>query len=146
MKKIMIVYLSVEGHTAQLAEFLAEGVRISGCEADIKKITEIKSADDLKGYDGYLFGCPTYHRDMPEKMKTFLFMVKNAGLQGKAAGAFGSYTHSGDAPKIIFDTMEHVFKMKVSSLGSFNVLEDKIDTPQYIKACHDYARSVCEAA
>jgi len=146
MKKILVAYLSLNGNTQRLADYMAEGIRISGCDAETKKITEIKSPDDLTGYDGYLFGCPTYHRDMPQAMKSFLFIAKQAGLQAKAGGAFGSYTHSGDAPKIIFDTLEHVFKMKVTALGSMNVLEDKIDTQEYIRACHNYAKAVCEAA
>ncbi len=143
MKKVLITYLSLSGHTATIAEYIAEGVRIAGHEAELKKITDIKKPEDMKGYDGYLLGSPTYHRDMPASMKTFLFIAKQAGLQGKAGGAFGSYTHSGDAPKIIFDTMEHVYKMKVSQLGSLNILEDKIDSQEFIKAGQDYAKSVC---
>ena len=144
MKKVLIVYLSVKGHTEQLADYIAEGVRINGNEAVLKKVSEIKTADDLKGYDAYIFGCPTYHRDMPQKFKTFLFLAKEAGLEGKAGGAFGSYTHSGDAPKIIFETMEFVFNMKVVNLGSINIKEADIGKPDYIKACHDYAKAVCE--
>jgi flavorubredoxin len=142
MKNVLVVYLSIAGHTEQLAEYIAEGIRIAGCEAEVKKISEIKSEKDLQGYDGYVFGCPTYHRDMPEPMKTFLFLVHKAGLGGKVGGAFGSYTHSGDAPKIIFDTLEHVFKMKVTNLGSFNVKEAVVDTPEYLKACHDYGKEM----
>ena len=144
MKKVLVSYLSLDGHTERLAEYLAEGVRISGCEAEIKKIPELKDVKDLEGYQGYIFGCPTYHRDMPQLMKTFLFLAKNAGLTGKAGGAFGSYTHSGDAPGLIFDTLKHVLKMKVVSLGSLNVVEDKVDTREYLKACHDYAKALCE--
>jgi flavorubredoxin len=142
MKNVLVVYLSIAGHTEQLAEYIAEGIRIAGCEAEVKKISEIKSEKDLQGYDGYVFGCPTYHRDMPEPMKTFLFLVHKAGLGGNVGGAFGSYTHSGDAPKIIFDTLEHVFKMKVTNLGSFNVKEAVVDTPEYLKACHDYGKEM----
>ena len=69
-----------------MAEFVAEGVRFSGNGADIKKVSEIKTEKDLAGYDGYIFGCPTYHRDMTENMKTFLFLAKKAELAGKAGG------------------------------------------------------------
>jgi flavodoxin len=142
MKSVLVVYLSLAGHTQTLAEFVAEGVRIAGCSAEIKKISDIKNEKDLTGYDGYVFGCPTYHRDMPQAMKTFLFLANKADLEGKVGGAFGSYTHSGDAPKIIFDTLEHVFKMNVVSLGSFNVKEAVVDTPEYLKACHDYGKAI----
>jgi len=142
MKNVLVAYLSIAGHTQTLAEYIAEGIRIAGCDAEVKKISEIKNEKDLQGFDGYVFGCPTYHRDMPEAMKTFLFLANKAGLEGKVGGAFGSYTHSGDAPKIIFDTLEHVFKMKVTNLGSFNVLEAVVDTPEYLKACHDYGKDI----
>jgi len=142
MKNVLVAYLSIAGHTQTLAEYIGEGIRIAGCEAEVKKISEIKNEKDLQGYDGYVFGCPTYHRDMPDAMKTFLFLVNKAGLEGKVGGSFGSYTHSGDAPKIIFDTLEHVFKMKVTELGSFNVKEAVVDTPEYLKACHDYGKAI----
>jgi len=74
-------------------------------------------------------------------MKTFLFMAKKANLEGKLAGAFGSYTHSGDAPAFIMETMEYVFKMEHFELGSFNLKEAVIDTPEGIKACQDYGRT-----
>ncbi len=146
MGKVLIAYFSLKGHTEKLAEYIAEGVRIAGCEVDVKKISEIKKAEDLQGYDAYIFGCPTYHRDMPQKMKTFLFLAKEAGLDGKIAGAFGSYTHSGDAPKLILETMEFVFNMKPVNLGSFNVKEANIDNMEYIRACQDYGKAVCEMA
>jgi hypothetical protein len=77
-------------------------------------------------------------------MKTFLFLAKKADIAGKAGGAFGSYTHSGDAPRLIFDTMEHVFKMNMTTLGSFNLLEAAVETREGMRACQDYGRSVGE--
>ena len=144
MKKVMIAYVSRNGNTEKMAELIAEGVRISGHEAELKKVPDIKNEKQMLGYDGYVFGCPTYHRDMTENMKTFLFIAQKASLQGKVGGAFGSYTHSGDAPKLIFDTMEFVFKMNMVDLGSFNLKEDTIDTGQGLRACHDYGKAVGE--
>jgi flavodoxin len=144
MKKVLIAYVSRTGKTEKMAEYIAEGVRFSGHGAEIKRVSEIKTEKDLAGYDGYIFGCPTYHRDMTENMKTFLFLAKKADLGGKAGGAFGSYTHSGDAPRFIFETMEHVFKMNMTSLGSFNLLEGAVDTREGLRACQDYGRSVGE--
>jgi|TARA_B100000315_G_scaffold119100_1_gene109154 flavorubredoxin len=120
-----------------MAEYIAEGVRFSGNSAEIKKLSEIKSEKELEGYDGYAFGCDTYHRDMTANMKTFLFMVEKAGLNGKVGSAFGSYTHSCDAPSYIFDTMEHVFKMDMTSLSSFNLLEHLVEDTEGMRACQD---------
>ncbi len=140
MGKVLIAYFSLSGNTEKMAEYIAEGVRFSEQQVVVKKISDIKSFNDLNGYDGYIFGSPTYHRDMAEPMKTFLFLAKKADLERKLAGAFGSYTHSGDAPAIIFDTMQYVYKMRTFELGSFNLKEASIDTVKGMRACQDYGR------
>lgn len=140
MKKVLIAYFSLTGNTEKMAEFIAEGVRISGQQATVKKIADIKNAADLAGYDGYIFGSPTYHRDMAEPMKTFLFLARKADLKLRLAGAFGSYTHSGDAPAIIFDTMQYVYRMEPFELSSFNLKEDALATAEGRRACQDYGR------
>lgn len=142
MKKVLIVYESRTGKTEKMAEFIAEGIRISGLEAEVKKLSEVKNEKDLQGYDGYAFGCPTYHRDITNGMKTFLFLAQKAGLANKVGGAFGSYTHSGDAPSIIYDTMEHVFKMTMTDLGSFNLKEQFVGEMDGIRACQEYGKGM----
>lgn len=142
MKKVLIAYDSRTGNTEHMAELIGEGIRIGGHAADLRKISEIKNEKEFQGYDAYVFGSPTYHRDMTNGMKTFLFLAQKGGLQGKVGGAFGSYTHSGDAPKLILDTMEYVFKMHVIDLGSFNLKEHIIATGDGIRACQDYGRAI----
>lgn len=144
MKKVLIAYDSRTGHTEKMAEYVAEGIRMGGNEATLKKIHSIKKEEDLAGYDAYVLGCPTYHRDMTGGMKTFLFLMQKANLEGKVGGAFGSYTHSGDAPGIIYDTMEYVFKMKMSDLGSFNLKEALVDGTEGLRACQDYGKGINE--
>ena len=144
MKKVLVCYFSRTGKTQQMAEYIAEGIRISGHEVEVKKISDIKNEKELMGYDGYVFGAPTYHRAMPGLVETFLFMAQKANLQGKVGGAFGAYTHSGDAPKMIFDTMEYVFKMNVVDLGSFNLLEHLVEARDGMKACHDYGKAISQ--
>lgn len=141
MIKVLIAYASLTGNTEKMAQFVAEGVRMSGCEATAKNISRIKESEDLEGYDGYIFGSPTYHRDMAGNMKTFLFMAKKANLEGKLAGAFGSNTHSREAPALVLETMEFVFKMEPFELSSLNLKEDLIDTPEGRKACQDYGKA-----
>jgi flavorubredoxin len=63
-----------------MASYIAEGIRMSGHDVEQKRISEIKTEKDISGYDGYVFGCPTYHRDMTEGMKRFLFVAHSAGL------------------------------------------------------------------
>ncbi|MFC2007411.1 flavodoxin family protein [Chloroflexota bacterium] len=140
MKKILIAYFSLTGTTQKMAEYMAEGVRISGQKVTIKKLSDIKDEEELAGYDGYIFGSPTYHRDMAEPMKTFLFLARKADLEGKLGGSFGSYTHDGNAPEMIFDTMQYVYKMVPFELGPFNLLEANAETSEGMHACQDYGK------
>jgi len=125
-----------------MADYIAEGIRFSGNEADIKKTTEIKNEKDMEGYDGYVFGCPTYHRDMTAGMKTFLFVAEKLNLVGKMGGAFGSYTHSGESAPMVFDTMQYVFKMDMVDLGPLSLKEAVIDTTDGTRACQDYGKAI----
>jgi flavodoxin len=160
MKKVLVAYFSLTGNTEQMANLIAEGIRISGHEAVVKKASDLKKADELGGYDGYIFGSPTHFGDIPDPMKTFLFLARKADLKGKLGGAFGSYTHDGNAPAIIFDTMQYVYKMEPFELGPFNLKESLLEEfrrgeeshRRYIagevhgeigegmRACHDYGR------
>ncbi|MDZ7582868.1 MAG: flavodoxin domain-containing protein [Deltaproteobacteria bacterium] len=144
MKKVFIGYVSRTGNTAKMAEYIAEGIRISGQTADVKTIAEVKSEKDLDGYDGYVFGCPTYHRDLTGGMKTFLFLAQKLNLLGKMGGAFGSYTHSGESASMIFDTMQHVYKMDVVDLGALSLKESVVSTADGRRACQDYGRAIGE--
>lgn len=142
MHKVLVAYISRTGMTEKMAHLIAEGVRMAGHEADVLKITEIDSEKDLEGYDGYILGCPTYHRDMTGGMKSFLFLAQKANLTGKMGGAFCSYTHSGESGPMIFDTMQFVYKMDMVDLGALNLKESVISSAEGIKACHDYGKSV----
>jgi len=140
MSKVLIAYFSLAGNTEKMAEFVAEGVRFGGHQVTLKKISALKNAEDLNGYDGYIFGSPTYHLDMAVPVKTFLFLANQANLEGKLAGAFGSYTHTGDASGMVLDTMENVFKMERFELGPFKLTENEMEKPEGPRACQDYGK------
>ena len=142
MKTVLIAYGSRTGNTENMANYIAEGVRFSGNEATLKKVTEIKKDDQLKGYDAYIFGSPTYHKNMIGTMQQFLFLAQKAGLEGRLAGAFGSSTHSGEAPGIIFATMQYVLIMNIIDLGPLTLKEDMIKTQEGIKACQQYGNAI----
>ncbi len=111
MAKTLVVYASRTGETRQIADLIAEGIRFSGHEAEVVESKAIKSEADLEGYDAYAFGSSTYHGEMLQAMKTFLFIAEKANLEGKAGGAFGSFGWSGEANDRIFNTMKHILKM-----------------------------------
>jgi flavodoxin len=144
MKKVLIAYFSRAGTTEKMAEYIAEGVRMGGHEATVMKISAIKNEKELSGFDGFVFGCPTYHKDMTSGMKQFLFVAEKANLIGKIAGAFGSHTHSGESAPMIFETMQHVFKMDTIDLGALNLTEAKMAGDEGIKACQQYGKALTE--
>ena len=111
MGKILIAYITRTGETEEMANIIAEGIRFTGHEAKVMNVIQIKNETEIEGYDGYAFGSPTYHGEMTQGMKKFLFMVEKANLEGKAGGAFGAFGWSGEAPDRIYDTMENIFKM-----------------------------------
>jgi flavorubredoxin len=116
MAKVLIVYATRTGETEKIGNLIAEGIRFSGHEATVAKVTDIKKEDDLKGYDGVVFGSPTYHGEMVKGMKTLLFMAEKAELEGKVGGSFGAFGWSGEAPDRIFETMKNIYKMNMVSI------------------------------
>ncbi len=115
MGKALVVYASRSGETKRIAELIAEGIRIQGAEASVADVTGVKTVEDLKGFDAYVFGSATYHGEMMQGMKTMLFLAEKAGLEGKVGGSFGAYGWSGEAPGRIFDTMKNIMKMDMVS-------------------------------
>ena len=141
MAKVLVVCATRTGETLKIGELIAEGIRLSGHEANVMKVNAIKKETDLQGYDGLVFGSATYHGDMIQGMKTMLFLAEKAGLEGKAGGAFGAFGWSGEAPDRIFNTMKNIFKMnmvggplrlKASSLGGG------------VQMAQDYGREIAE--
>jgi flavorubredoxin len=111
MANVLIVYATRTGETGRIAELIAEGVRFGGSQAKVVNVSEIKAESALAGYEALVFGAPTYHGDMIQSMKTFLFLAEKAELAGKVGGAFGAFGWSGEAPDRIYDTMKHIFQM-----------------------------------
>jgi flavodoxin len=146
MKKVLVAYFSAGGTTEKMAEYIAEGVRIGGGQAAVKKIEDVKKAADLAAYDGFIFGSPTYSLDIPAPMKKFLTLAQTAGLKGKPVGAFGTYTHDvgyqhdNHAPGMMLSALEKQVGMKPFELGPFALKEDVIGTGDGLKTCHDYGR------
>ncbi|MFP3981001.1 MAG: flavodoxin domain-containing protein [Desulfobacterales bacterium] len=139
MAKALVAYATRTGETQQIGELVAEGMRFSGIAVDVVDVKNIASEKDLSGYDAFVFGSPTYHGDMLQAMKTFLFLAEKAGLKDRAGGAFGSFGWSGEAAERIFETMKNIFGMdmadnplmlKNSSLGGG------------IKMAQDYGRQI----
>ena len=141
MAKALIVYATRTGETRQIGELIGEGIRFGGHQAEVVDVKTIKKEADLEGFDAYVFGSSTYHGEMLQAMKTFLFIAENANLEGKVGGAFGSYGWSGEANDRIFETMKHILKMDM--LG--DTLRLKSSTlGGGIQMAQDYGREIAK--
>ena len=96
MAGILVVYYSRGGHTAKMAELVAEGAQEAGAQVDLKSVEET-SAEELLQYDGIIAGSPTYYGQMSwELKKLFDDSVKfHQRLEGKVGGAFTSSANIG---------------------------------------------------
>jgi len=141
MANVLIVYATRTGETGRIAELIAEGVRFGGGQATVVNLNEIKSEAALAGYKALVFGAPTYHGDMIQSMKTFLFLAEKAQLEGKIGGAFGAFGWSGEAPDRIFDTMKHIFKMDMVS-GPLRLKSSKLGGG--MQMAQDYGREIAK--
>lgn len=115
MAKALVIYATRTNQTRSIADLIAEGMRLSGVDATVINVNEYeKKGINAADFDAVVLGGATYHGEMIGSMKTFLFLLEKADLEGKVGGAFGAYGWSGEAPGRIFSTMQNVFRMKMA--------------------------------
>ena len=142
MARALVVFATRTNQTRKIAQLIAEGMRFEGYDVDVHNVTEIdKSKISLDDYNAIVLGSATYHGEMLQSMKTFLFAAEKANLEGKAGGAFGAFGWSGEAPGRIFDTMTHI--MKLDMVGEPLRLKSA-DLGGGIKMARDYGREIAK--
>lgn len=90
-KSIAIVYHSPYGHTAKVAQFIAQGVQQVGLNVHLMSIEQI-DWDILDQADAIVLGCPTYMGSLTSGLKQFMEQSSKRWLarawQGKLAAGF----------------------------------------------------------
>ena len=113
MPRILVLYYSRTGNTEKMAKAVAEGAKTVGnVQVDTSYFAE---AEDLSAFDALIVGTPTYHHDMPIDIK-MLFeeaAARNVRLNNKLGATFGSFGWSGEAPKLLTETLKNRFEMQV---------------------------------
>ena len=94
MKKLAVIYHSAHGHTEHIAQHVAAGARaVAGIDVHLLKADEIAEAPALlPGFDGFVFGSPTYLGGVSGTFKSFMDSTgglwKRHQLKGKLAAGF----------------------------------------------------------
>ncbi len=116
MPKALIVYATRTNQTKGIGELVAEGLRTSGVDVTFLTVQEFEKAEvNPQDFDAVVLGSATYHGEMMQPMKTFLFKLEQYDLKGKVGGAFGAFGWSGEAPGRIFETMKNIYLMEMVS-------------------------------
>lgn len=111
--KLSVIYHSVSGNTARMAQVIAEGMKsVPGVEAMAFSIDAIDQ-DFAKESKCIVVGCPTYVADTSAQLH--LWMEKEMGklaLAGKLGGAFATaqYIHGG-GELVIRSILDHMLTM-----------------------------------
>lgn len=91
MNKIAIVFWSGTGNTEAMANFIAEGVRAAGGEAELLGPGDF-SASRFSAYSAVAFGCPAMgSEELEESEFEPMFAALENSLSGKRIALFGSY-------------------------------------------------------
>lgn len=113
MAKILVLYFSRNGTTADMANYIARGVAsVDGAEALLRTVPDVSAVcektaesipahgalyatlDDLKSCDGLALGSPTHFGNMAAPLKYFIDGTTeiwfSGALSGKPAGVFTS--------------------------------------------------------
>jgi flavodoxin short chain len=140
MSKAIIIYDSRSGNTEMMAKAIEEGMKEAGIEVLSKRAINA-NAEDLSDVDALVLGAPTYHKDLIQSMKTFLFEMEKADLKGKVGAAFGSYGWSGESVQMMTDTMKHIYGMNVLEPG-LKIL--RRPTESGLEQCRNWGRTIVE--
>ena len=112
--KILVLYYSLKGRTADLARFAARGVEAAGAEAIVRTVPPVSTTteatdppipdsgppfatlEDLADCGGLLLGSPTRFGNMAAALKYFLDSTSGLWLKGALADKpFGLFTSTG---------------------------------------------------
>lgn len=91
MTNIAVVYWSDTGNTEAMANYVAEGIRAAGGNADVITADSF-GPDKVSQYDAIAFGCPAMGDEiLEEDIFEPMFSAVEGSLSGKRVGIFGSY-------------------------------------------------------
>lgn len=143
---VVVAYGSMYGHTAGMAETIAEALKADGIKNvvlhDVSKSDLSYILRDIFKYKGLIIGAPTYSGDIFPKVETLLSQITLRGVKGRVFGCFGSFSWAGVAVKRLTAFAEH---MKWGVTGTPVEMKQGGTGVDIQSACKALAASVAEA-
>ena len=145
VKTAAVVYCSAYGCTKALAEAMAGALTEDGLQVTLHDVVFDDSAalpGLMNGSNVVLVGAPTLNRNAPEAIWEAVHAVDAINTRGRAAGAFGSFGWTGEAPGMLHEQLKQL-KLAVPA-GPFKVCF--VPTKADLEAAAAWARSVAALA
>ncbi|WP_349343948.1 NAD(P)H:quinone oxidoreductase [Marinobacter sp. MMG032] len=141
MAKVLVLYYSSYGHIELMAFAIAEGIRKSGAEVDIKRVPEtvpqsvasdagfklhqtapVATVDELANYDGIVLGTGTRFGRISSQMAAFLDQAgglwASGALNGKVGAAFtASASQHGGQETTLFSLITNLLHFGMTIVG-----------------------------
>lgn len=115
-RHVLIAYVSAYGFTREAAEILEASIKETGNfsvkTADIENISSDELEKLIIENDALLIGSPTINQNTLLPVYKLFSVINPLRDKGKLAAAFGSFGWSGEAPKIITETLRNL-KLKI---------------------------------
>ena len=138
--KIAVVYWSGTGNTEAMANFVAEGIREGGKEADVIVVDQAQ-ASDLKDMPVFALGCPAMGAEQLEESVMEDFVTEVEGFAaGKTIGLFGSYGW-GDG-QWMRDWVERMQNAGAAGLGGEEAMGNEAPDEDAEAACVDLGKKL----
>jgi flavodoxin short chain len=122
--KVLIFYASEMGNTLEIAKKMAAGIRSAGIEPTVKDAFGA-SADEIPGFDAFLFGSGTIDDgELPDEAQDIYDRLDHLDLKGMPCAAFGA----GDTSYELFCEAVNTIHKKLAALGADLIIPDfKVD-------------------
>jgi NAD(P)H dehydrogenase (quinone) len=152
--KALVVYDSKTGNTEKMAKAIAEGMKESALDVEVKRVDDA-SPEDLVGADVIVLGSPTRFASMSSKMMAFIEgstgLYRTGELRDKIGAAFtsSSTTTQGNQTTILSlvqAMLEHRMLIVGHQDGSFGVMAIKEPDDKCLMDCREFGKRIAGIA
>jgi len=145
--KVVVVYDSMWGSTARMARAIGEGLSAGGAKAKLMSMSACHRSDVVTGIleaGGLVVGSATMNNDIQPAIADVTTYIGGLRPRNLAAGAFGSYGWSGEAPKNLHAWLTDLGLNVIADPLRVNYVPDAGDLAQCRRFGIDIAQATIE--